>query len=97
VIILVTPARTRAGPTACAAVVHNGHRYLVFKQNVLCSYARATALKMLRRQQPYIVEFVSPGKSPAWKCRILGSGATERGACDKRTERRWLLYFPAAK
>jgi hypothetical protein len=84
-----------AGPTRCSHVLYDGHRYMVFKQRVTCRYARATALRMLRRQEPYVYEFESPTEGRRWSCRILGNGATERGFCDKRVEERWVLYFPA--
>jgi hypothetical protein len=83
-----------AGPTRCTHVEYNGHRYMVFKQRVTCRYARATALRMLRRESPYIYEFESPEEGKRWSCRILGNGPSERAACYKRVENRWVLYAP---
>jgi hypothetical protein len=97
VIIVVSPNRTAAGPTGCTPVRHNGHEYKVVKARVLCTYARGTALRMLRRQDPYIYEFEFPGQARRWSCHILGRGATERGHCYKQVEKRWLMYFPAPK
>jgi len=81
---------------ACAPVTFAGRRYRVFGARVLCSLARATALRMLQRRQPYVFEFVAAGLGPRWTCRIAGRGADERGSCFKRVEERWMVYLPAA-
>ena len=80
---------------ACAPVTHRGLRYRVFGARVLCQYARATALRMLRRQLPYVVESIRGLNAGRWHCRIFGQGANERGLCHKLVEDRWLMYVPA--
>jgi hypothetical protein len=52
---------------------------------------------MLRRDVPYIYEFETPLQGRRWKCRVFGSAATERGACYKQVEARWILYFPSPR
>ncbi len=79
----------------CSPVMHNSRRYKVWKWNVTCRYARNTALKMLRRQDPFIYEFVQSGQQPRWGCLIFGRGTTERGSCFKQFENRFIVYFPA--
>ena len=79
----------------CSPVVHGSRRYRVLKWNVTCRYARNTALKMLRRQDPFIYEFVASGSQPLWGCLIFERGATERGSCFKQDENRFIVYFPA--
>lgn len=66
-------------------------------RDVLSTCARATALRMLRRDNPYIYEFETPAGARRWKCQILGRGATERGSCYKQVEDRRVLYFPAPR
>ena len=89
--------KRKTGPGSCQPVVYAGKRYAVWKNKVLCSYARATALRMLRRQDPYIYEFETARQARRWKCRIFPGAGTERGACYKQVEKRWILYFPAPK
>jgi hypothetical protein len=81
----------------CRPVTHRGRRYRVAAAKVLCRYARATALRMLRRTTPYVYEFVSRAEARRWRCRIFGRGVDERGACHKRVEERWVVYFPAGR
>ena len=79
----------------CTSVTHQGRRYRVVGARVRCRYARATALRMLRRDSPYAYEFVRAGYTGRWRCRIFGRGEDERGACHKLVEERWVVYFPA--
>jgi hypothetical protein len=47
---------------------------------------------MLRRDNPYVYEFIRRPNAARWRCRIFGRGANERGACHKLVEARWVLY-----
>lgn len=78
-------------------MTHRGIRYRVFGARVLCSYARATALRMLQRDTPYVYEVIRAPNPARWRCRIFGRGPNERGARHKLIEERWVLYFPAGK
>lgn len=103
--ITLVPRQLPGGPTACPKVTYHGASYLVFRLRVTCGFARNTALRMLRGDDPYVFEHVSHGQAPLWRCRIVdrprpalrppAGPATERGWCHKRLENRWTLYVPA--
>jgi hypothetical protein len=98
VFLVLAPTRTTAGPTACGAVVERGRRYLVFKQRVLCRYARATALRMLRRQEPYVYEILFPGESQLkWSCRIVVPGPSGKLVPPKQATTRITSTAPPAE
>jgi hypothetical protein len=61
---------------------------------VLCRYARATTLRILRNDRPYIYEFVSRRERRRWRCIRRTASAGIYGACAKRSERRWITFFP---
>ena len=87
--VLVSPGRGR-----CRPVKHKGRTYDVYRQRVLCRYARATTLRILRKDRPYIYEFVSRREGRRWRCIRRAQAGAIFGACSKRVERRWIVFFP---
>jgi hypothetical protein len=87
--VLISPGR---GP--CNPVEYKGRTYEVYRQRVLCRYARATALRMLRNDRPYIYEFESRREGRRWRCIRRDESGAIYGACAKRVERRWISFFP---
>ena len=87
--VLVSPGRGR-----CSPVKYRGKTYDVFRQRVRCRYARSTVLRMLRKDKPYIYEFVSRREGRRWRCTRRDDSGTIYGACAKRVERRWIAFFP---
>lgn len=92
------PTVVASGPPAarslvqgnCGTVTHRARRYAVSAQKVTCRYARATVLRMLRNEQPYIYEFETPRQARRWTC---PRRTPTHGACVKRVERRFVGYF----
>jgi hypothetical protein len=87
--VLMSPGRGR-----CRPVKYEGRTYEVYKQRVLCRYARATALRVLRNDRPYIYEFENPREGRRWRCIRRDRSGAIYGACAKRVERRWISFFP---
>jgi hypothetical protein len=87
--VLVSPGRGR-----CSPVKYKGRTYDVYRQRVLCRYARSTVLRILRNEKPYIYEFVSKRERRRWRCRRYDDKGSISGACAKRVERRWIAFFP---
>jgi hypothetical protein len=87
--VLISPGRGR-----CRPVKYEGQSYEVYRQRVLCRYARATTLRMLRNDRPYIYEFENPREGRRWRCIRRANTGAIYGACAKRVERRWISFFP---
>jgi hypothetical protein len=87
--VLISPGRGR-----CRPVKYEGRTYEVYRQRVLCRYARATTLRMLRNDRPYIYEFENPREGRRWRCIRRDNTGAIHGACAKRVERRWISFFP---
>jgi hypothetical protein len=87
--VLISPGRGRCNP-----VKYEGRTYEVYRQRVLCRYARATVLRMLRNDRPYIYEFETPREGRRWRCMRRDETGAIYGACAKRVERRWISFFP---
>jgi hypothetical protein len=87
--VLVSPGRGR-----CSPVKYKGKTYAVYRQRVLCRYARSTVRRILRNDKPYIYEFVSKRERRRWRCRRYEDKGSISGACAKRVERRWIAFFP---
>jgi hypothetical protein len=87
--VALSPGRGR-----CRPVTYRGRTYDVYRQRVLCRYARNTALRMLRGDDPYIYEFESRQEGRRWHCVRRDRGGAIFGACAKRKERRWIAFLP---
>jgi hypothetical protein len=87
--VLVSPGRGR-----CKPVRYKGRTYEVYRQRVLCRYARATTLRILRNDRPYIYEFVPRREARRWRCIRRAQDGAIFGACAKRVERRWIVFIP---
>jgi hypothetical protein len=82
------------GRSACSPVQYRGRVHEVRKQGVLCRYARATTLRILREDQPYIYEFEDPREGRRWRCLRRVVKQSVYGTCLKRVENRWIVFYP---
>ena len=87
------------GGERCAPVKYGRRFWDVYKRDVLCRYARNTALRALRGDSPIVYEFTNPsqGFNGRWTCRQFGSGLGRYGLCYKRVENRLVAWMPSAR
>ena len=80
------------GGVRCQAIVVNGRTYDVWKDKVLCGFARNTARRMITGETPYVYEFTNPsqGFSGRWHCEFFG---VTTGSCIKRVEGRFVFWM----
>lgn len=81
----------------CAPVKVGRRRWDVHRRAVTCRYARNTALRGLRGDDPIVYEFVSQGQPGRWTCRRYGAGDGRYGLCVKAVENRFVAWMPSAR
>ena len=89
--VFLGPRGTRSlARGTCGSVQHRGRTYAVSARRVTCRYARATALRMLRNERPYIYEFETARQARRWTC---PQRTNTVGSCFKRVENRYVGYI----